>query len=293
MMKLLALVGAVLPVAFAATCGNITNGGSRPKAFDCGLSMSYNAVNSGKTCPSRGCTQQLCCVAKKAETKAETTTGSATNANGTKVKAQELDVFDPEERICGAAIMGSRKSRHACAMGYTFDENRYYEPCGDRCTDSMCCKEDLTPQVPNPWDCYSDEAFSPAKKSFCCITQKIGCAQHSCAWGAGIMSDDGSTCCNAACGECGGDGCFYRGGAGCCKSLIATMNRPCSMYSAPCSMLQDGPFRRSAPASPPMFLHPFPMEAPGAPFPHHMAPFPHLMPAMVPQVEVVGFPIFF
>ncbi|XP_026192632.1 uncharacterized protein LOC34617814 [Cyclospora cayetanensis] len=55
---------------------------------------------------------------------------------------------------------------------------------------------------------------------------------------SGTLSEDGSACCLASCGKCGGDGCEDREGGlvGCCLTHIHSSALPCSASTAPCVM---------------------------------------------------------
>ncbi|KAL8275047.1 hypothetical protein Esti_001103 [Eimeria stiedai] len=55
---------------------------------------------------------------------------------------------------------------------------------------------------------------------------------------SGVPSEDGSGCCLASCGTCGGDGCEDREGGlmGCCLTHIRSSALPCELSNAPCIM---------------------------------------------------------
>ncbi|KAL8455094.1 hypothetical protein Emag_001070 [Eimeria magna] len=55
---------------------------------------------------------------------------------------------------------------------------------------------------------------------------------------SGLLSEDGSGCCLASCGTCGGDGCEDREGGlmGCCLTHIRSSALPCESSNAPCIM---------------------------------------------------------
>src|SRR5690606_13679674 len=57
----------------------------------------------------------------------------------------------------------------------------------------------------------------------------------------GILDGDGSTCCAASCGTCGGSGCSGRpgGAASCCEQTIRDSGRSCLDNGPPCIMYGD------------------------------------------------------
>lgn len=64
---------------------------------------------------------------------------------------------------------------------------------------------------------------------------------------AGIEDADGTVCCDAACGQCGGDGCGDVAGfsdADCCSATIEGSGELCSIaLAAPCKVDPPGAYR--------------------------------------------------
>ncbi|CAM9821581.1 unnamed protein product [Pylaiella littoralis] len=127
-------------------------------------------------------------------------------------------IQDPETDVCCPLICGESCGGVGCGSIPGVDAS---DCCATNITDSgMRCSETVGPP---------------------CIVVAIADPNATCSNGlAGIEDADGTVCCDAACGQCGGDGCGDVAGfsdADCCSATIEGSGELCSIaLAAPCKV---------------------------------------------------------